>query len=329
MHFPLHKGIEALLAFIGGDVDRPIIAASVPNPETKTPITGANQTRCQIKSGGGNEFHYEDKKGSQCIRLFSPTDKTSYRLGAPDADGKPSGIKIFTGGEEDKEVKKHRKFVIGQKENKKVIDDRELLVKKKETIKIDNGQLVEIKNKRDLKILSGGDKIVITGGQKVEVTGKQDITVTGNQSVKITAGQKVDVTASGAALTVIGGRKVTVTGMDEVKCNSGRTLTITGADNYTVNGARTITVNGKETRSVSAIDNFYQGMKQNHQLAFALENYFGAKLEIRNSVDIALKQTSIGMCNFKCEFDVITLEKGKFEVGGTLKTWLNALDIKV
>ncbi|MCI5167602.1 MAG: type VI secretion system tip protein VgrG [Candidatus Electrothrix sp. GM3_4] len=42
MHFPLHKGIEVLLTFIHGDPDRPIIAGSVPNPETGSPVKGPN-----------------------------------------------------------------------------------------------------------------------------------------------------------------------------------------------------------------------------------------------------------------------------------------------
>ncbi|MGH2627824.1 MAG: type VI secretion system Vgr family protein, partial [Anaerolineales bacterium] len=47
MHFPLHKGTEVLLAFVDGDVDRPIIAASIPNAETGGPVSGGNQTQCK------------------------------------------------------------------------------------------------------------------------------------------------------------------------------------------------------------------------------------------------------------------------------------------
>ena len=51
MHFPLHKGTEVLLTFIDGDPDRPVIAGAVPNPETKSPVTGRNQYKSVIMTG--------------------------------------------------------------------------------------------------------------------------------------------------------------------------------------------------------------------------------------------------------------------------------------
>jgi len=52
MHFPLHKNTEVLLTYVDGNPDRPIIAGSVPNPETKSPVTGKHQTKSVIRTGG-------------------------------------------------------------------------------------------------------------------------------------------------------------------------------------------------------------------------------------------------------------------------------------
>ncbi len=83
MHFPLHKGIEVLLTFIDGDPDRPIIAGTVPNPETGSPVKGGNQTQSMIRTGGGNQIRIEDSDGGQQIHLSSPTAGTIFSIGAP------------------------------------------------------------------------------------------------------------------------------------------------------------------------------------------------------------------------------------------------------
>ena len=82
MHFPLHKGIEVLLTFIDGDPDRPIIAGTVPNPETGSPVKGGNQTQSMIRTGGGNQIRIEDSDGGQQIHLSSPTMGSIISLGA-------------------------------------------------------------------------------------------------------------------------------------------------------------------------------------------------------------------------------------------------------
>jgi len=83
MHFPLHKGTEVLLTFQDGDLDRPIIAAAVPNPETPSPVTGTNQTNSVILTGSGNRIQFEDRTGSERILLHSPAQSSFIRIGAP------------------------------------------------------------------------------------------------------------------------------------------------------------------------------------------------------------------------------------------------------
>jgi type VI secretion system secreted protein VgrG len=82
MHFPLHKGVEVLLAHLDGDPDRPIIVGSVPNPDTASPVTGGNNTQCAIHTGGGNKITIEDTEGTQRIALCSPTSSTFFTMGA-------------------------------------------------------------------------------------------------------------------------------------------------------------------------------------------------------------------------------------------------------
>ena len=59
-HFPLRKGAEVLLAHIDGDVDRPIIIGTVPNPHTLSPTTSANATQSVIQTASGIRIELED-----------------------------------------------------------------------------------------------------------------------------------------------------------------------------------------------------------------------------------------------------------------------------
>ena len=90
MHFPLHKHTEVLLTFIEGDPDRPIIASAIPNPESPSPVSSANQTKSIIQTGKGpetssvgaatktqgsknnNYIEFEDTNGSNHIKIHSP-----------------------------------------------------------------------------------------------------------------------------------------------------------------------------------------------------------------------------------------------------------------
>jgi type VI secretion system secreted protein VgrG len=83
MHFPLHKGTEVLLTFVDGDPDRPIIAGTVPNPETGSPVKGGNQTQSMIRTGGGNQIRIEDSAGAEQIHLSTPHSGTVFSMGAP------------------------------------------------------------------------------------------------------------------------------------------------------------------------------------------------------------------------------------------------------
>jgi type VI secretion system secreted protein VgrG len=82
-HFPLRKGTEVLLAFEGGDPDRPVIAGVVPNAFTPSSVTATNSTKNVIHTGGGNRIQIEDLDGKQHVRISSPHLGSFLHLGAP------------------------------------------------------------------------------------------------------------------------------------------------------------------------------------------------------------------------------------------------------
>ncbi|MBM4373768.1 MAG: type VI secretion system tip protein VgrG [Deltaproteobacteria bacterium] len=82
-HFPLRKGTEVLVSFLGGDPDRPVIAGVLPNAHTPSPVTRMNHTTNVLQTGGRNRFELEDKKGEEQIALQTPHTSTMIRLGHP------------------------------------------------------------------------------------------------------------------------------------------------------------------------------------------------------------------------------------------------------
>jgi type VI secretion system secreted protein VgrG len=74
-------GMEAVVEFIDGDPDRPLVTGTVYNGENKVPYTlQADKTIAGVKSnsseggGGYNEFVFDDKKGSELIRMHGQKD---------------------------------------------------------------------------------------------------------------------------------------------------------------------------------------------------------------------------------------------------------------
>lgn len=60
-HFPLRPDTEVILAFLDGDPDRPIIAGSVPNPETWSPVTSSDPLKSRIRSATGIVIEFSEK----------------------------------------------------------------------------------------------------------------------------------------------------------------------------------------------------------------------------------------------------------------------------
>ncbi|MFO0586870.1 MAG: type VI secretion system tip protein TssI/VgrG [Polyangiaceae bacterium] len=60
IHHPLRPGTEVLLAFVGGDPDRPIIIGSAPNGVTPTPVVDADHTLHRVRTWSGVLVEIDD-----------------------------------------------------------------------------------------------------------------------------------------------------------------------------------------------------------------------------------------------------------------------------
>lgn len=98
MNFPLLKGTEVLVSFLGGDPDRPVIVSAVPNEENPSIRNQGNATQPGLRTAGQNALEFEDRKGAQHARLTSPAMNTTFHLGADADNPERSGVRMATKG---------------------------------------------------------------------------------------------------------------------------------------------------------------------------------------------------------------------------------------
>ena len=103
-HFPLHKGVEVLLAFVNADPDRPVIAAAVHNGENRNPINNENSAISAIKSAGNNQLLMNDAKGQEAMAMWSPFHNSGIAIGSL-KEGGGGSILTQTEGENETLVK--------------------------------------------------------------------------------------------------------------------------------------------------------------------------------------------------------------------------------
>jgi type VI secretion system secreted protein VgrG len=60
IHFPLRPGTEVLVAFVGGDPDRPVIVGAVHHAAMANPVTRADATRNRIRTASGIVIEIND-----------------------------------------------------------------------------------------------------------------------------------------------------------------------------------------------------------------------------------------------------------------------------
>jgi type VI secretion system secreted protein VgrG len=82
-HFPLRKGTEVMIGFLGGDPDRPFIAGVVPNAHKPSVVGERNHTQNVVRTGSGNQIVLEDEQGKEFIFVHTPNKATGIYLGVP------------------------------------------------------------------------------------------------------------------------------------------------------------------------------------------------------------------------------------------------------
>lgn len=236
-HFPLRKGTEIILSFLGGDPDRPVIVGVVPNALTPSPVSSTNHTTNVIQTGGRNRLELEDKEGMQRITMSTPVQNTYVRLGAPNDEhnfiGRTDGSAlIFTGQHFDVEVTTHKTEYVGDFIEETYVGPL--------TTTVDNDVTLTYKANRT-ELVESGHVLEKYKSQRTEVNGLQELYVKTGVTEILDGTHDTTITA--------GGRKETVTGAYEIKANTGYKVEVTGNATETATGDWSIEAQKVDTTS--------------------------------------------------------------------------------
>lgn len=87
MHFPLIKGTEVLISFMGGDPDRPVIIGSVPNSENPSIVNADNATTSGFTTVNGHYLKADDNPSTANISMGTPSGDSHFSLGHAGVSG--------------------------------------------------------------------------------------------------------------------------------------------------------------------------------------------------------------------------------------------------
>jgi type VI secretion system secreted protein VgrG len=205
MHFPLHKGTEVIVTHVNGDPDRPLIAASVPNPQTGSKVTDANQSQSMIRSGGGNSITMEDTAGAEGLTLNATFDHTM-------SVGNDSTVSVTNNASETVAVDKS--LSVGSNDTQSVGSNRTITIGADESTTIGANQTLSVgANKTDTiganrsAQVGANESTTVGGNQSINVGGNADLTVAATAAINaanITIGAGGDITLS------VGGSSITI-----------------------------------------------------------------------------------------------------------------------
>jgi type VI secretion system secreted protein VgrG len=71
IHFPNHQSSDLVLAFEGGDVDKPIALGVCPNPSMASPVNNRNKSQALIRTASGHQLCFEDFAGKTAVDLVT------------------------------------------------------------------------------------------------------------------------------------------------------------------------------------------------------------------------------------------------------------------
>ncbi len=338
VHFPLRKGTEVMIIFLGGDPDRPMICGAVPNPQKPSPVTSSNHTWNVLATGGGNYMAIQDEADKQYIDLYSPSKNTYLHLGEVHDDYldnhthnivlNTEGNCLFNiGGDQDIEV--------GGDLTEHVAGDVSETYDNDQDSYVGGDQTLEVACDRDIEV--GGDQTVEIGGDfDTEVGGDITLEGGGDYDTEITGditfenGGDFDVEVGGDTTWETGGDYDIEGGGDITFENPGDFVIDTGGNfEGTVGGDWLCKIMGTKDEKVLGDCKWLKtgtflgiDLSASTQLKLSADAILsiGAKAEIAISVEAALKMSLALEATMGVKIACDMAASVNIEAGGSIKT---------
>jgi type VI secretion system secreted protein VgrG len=289
-HFPLRKGTEVHLVFLGGDPDRPVIVGVAHDAHRPSAVVARNYTQNVIQTGGLNRMEMEDTAGSQYITVSTPPFASFLHLGAGAynfiAQTNGNGL-IKIGQNLDIRVGNNLDIEVGGTKDEDVTGSVTETYKDTHKLTVTGAVTEEFKNTH---------KLTVTGAVTEEFKNTHNLTVTGAVTEEFKNTHNLTVT--GAVTEELKSTLNThVVGKVTQTYDSGQQITIASGDlneeitsnyNITVHGNWTETIDGKHFAKITGDkivnrSGFYmtntRGAVITNTLGLTSSNLLGAKAD--------------------------------------------------
>ncbi len=215
-------GMEVLVGFLGGDPDRPIVVACVPNAHTPPPYPlPASNTRSVLRSrsspggGGANEISFEDRQGAE--QLYVHAQRNLDEEVERDRSAK---------------VGRDSTLVVGADLTTSVIAHRHDTTRGDHRIRVEGGRAAEVLGGERAEIgilrttrIEGSDNLRVTGASVAELDGNRTVRVGGHDEARV-RGNHVLVVEGRNDVAVQGAARTTYSGPCSVNAAQGISLTV-------------------------------------------------------------------------------------------------------
>jgi len=234
-HFPLRKGTEVLVSFLGGDPDRPVIAAVLPNASTPSPVTAGNNTKNVIQTGGATRIEIEDLAGGQYMKQFTPVANTMLWMGTDGTSPQGHNVELSTDGSGLESFGTYFDRFVGGKKAEHVVGDV--------TRNYDSSYLTNV---------IGNVVQTYVGNQTTNVTGDVARTIQGALTETI-VGAVTKTYLSSMSQTTVGDVSQTYDAKHTLDVTGDQTVKVTGATTHTFEAGLTVTVNGATSSHIANV----------------------------------------------------------------------------
>ncbi len=300
-HFPLLKGTEVTVMFLGGDPDRPVIAGVVPNAQKPSPVVRQNHTQNIIQTVNKNLIKLEDKLGEQFVHISCPIETSWMHLGVL-KDG--FNAILSTTGHAHFSFGGHQVVDVAQSLTENVHADVSNNYFANWLVNVVADNSVEILGLKSLHVV--GDvhydfdslwKSTVLGDHVTHVSGLKELHVVGDVVQTLDANLVTKVAAD-SSLVVGGNQSLKVDGNDTIVVTGNLTSTVTGDTIQHYEGSKNTEVNGvlKEGfwnvhSSINGGAKFetFLGLKNENFVGVKMETFLGLKREQSLALTIKMK----------------------------------------
>lgn len=169
--FTPRVGMEVLVTFIAGDLDRPVCAGALPNVTTPPPFVGVTsgvRTRSTPDGAASNELSFDDTKGSERLYLQASRDLVEVVASTRQAR---------VGGERQAEVAGADRLTVGASRSVETAGDHRRVTGRDDELRVHGTRRVDVAGSAELQVHGdasehvGGDRVVLVRGRSSLVVG--------------------------------------------------------------------------------------------------------------------------------------------------------------